>query len=151
MAQYAANTDVTSEKSQAEIRRTIQRYGAKQYAYMEDDTRAVIAFVAHERQVRFILPLPSRDEKRFTHHSRGPRTPSAAEAEYEQAVRQKWRALNLVIKAKLEAVESGIAQFDQEMYGYVVLPNGRTIYEETHEQVDVAISTGVVRSLMIES
>jgi hypothetical protein len=37
------------------------------------------------------------------------------------------------------------------MYGYVVLPNGRTIYEETHEQVDVAISTGVVRSLMIES
>lgn len=48
------------------------------------------------------------------------------ETAWAQACRQKWRALNIVVKAKLEAVESGIAMFE-EFLAYIVLPNGLTV------------------------
>ena len=41
--------------------------------------------------------------------------------------RQRWRALNLAIKAKLEAVESGIVTFDQEFLAHIVGPSGQTV------------------------
>lgn len=151
MGAYAATTDVTAEKSQAELKRTVMRYGATKYATMEEDERAMVAFDASGRRVRFTLPLPSRSDREFTHHSRGLRTASAAEAAYEQAVRQKWRALNLVVKAKLEAIESGISTFDQEFYGHLVLPNGQTVFEQSIKQVDAMIAAGTSGPFMLES
>lgn len=151
MATYAANTDVSSEKSLAELKRTITRFGATHFGYTEEPKVATVAFVVRDRQVRFRLPLPDRNERRFTHHSRGERTPSAAEAEYEQAVRQKWRALALVVKAKLEAVESGISEFDQEFLAYVVLPDGRTVYDRIGRQVGAEIESGGAARLELGS
>jgi hypothetical protein len=145
---YADKTEVTSEKSRAEIERTLQRYGADSFAYASEPTRAMVGFVMQGRQVRFVLPLPDRKERRFTHHSRGERTTTAAAAEYDQAVRQKWRALALMVKAKLEGVESGIVTFEQEFFAHTVLPNGKTVYEQTADDVGVAISTGNVRPLL---
>lgn len=49
------------------------------------------------------------------------------EKAYEQACRQRWRALNLAVKAKLEAVSSGIASFEEEFLAHIVLPNGKTV------------------------
>jgi hypothetical protein len=85
--------------------------------YGWQDGSAVIAFRANDRRVRFMLPLPDRNAKEFTHHDRGPRQFEAAERLYEQAIRQRWRALALVIKAKLEAVEAGISEFEDEFLG----------------------------------
>lgn len=144
---YAKSTDVSSSKSRQEIELTLERYGATQFAYATSESDAMVAFVAHEKQIRFILPLPSRNEREFTHHSRGVRTPSAAQDQYEQAVRQKWRALALVVKAKLEAVESGITTFEQEFFGNIVLPGGQTVYQTTGEQVARALATGTVPRL----
>lgn len=128
---YAANTTVTVEKSRNEIESVLARYGASKFMYGWDGDGAVIAFVIGEgdekRQVRFQLPLPSRDERRFTHHSRGRRTATEVERQWEQACRQRWRALLLVVKAKLEAVESGIASFEDEFLAYIMLPNGMTV------------------------
>lgn len=151
MATYAATTDVSSEKSLAELKRTITRFGATHFGYTEQPTMATVAFVVRDRQVKFSLPLPDRNERRFTHHSRGARTATAAENEYEQAVRQKWRALALVVKAKLEAVESGIAEFDQEFLAYVVLPGGQTVYDRIGRQVGVEIETGGAAKLELTS
>jgi hypothetical protein len=39
-----------------------------------------------------------------------------------------------VIKTKLEAVESGITEFEAEFYAHTVLPGGQTVYEATREQ-----------------
>ena len=41
---------------------------------------------------------------------------------HEQERRRLWRALLLNIKAKLEAVESGISVFDEEFMAHIVLP-----------------------------
>lgn len=152
MGTYAASTDVTSDKSRAEIERTLTRYGATHFGYMSEPGRALVAFQKDGRQVRFVIPLPDRASRDFTLTPTGRQaSPDAASRAYEQAIGQKWRALALVVKAKLEAVESGIAEFDQEFYGYVVLPSGRTVYEETSEQVATMIANRVPGRLMLEA
>lgn len=131
MSRYAENTSVGSDKSRAEIERTLARYGASSFMYGWDQDRAMVGFIANDRQVRFLLPMPNRDDREFTHTpARGDRrSPAQAEQAYEQAVRQRWRALALVIKAKLEAVEAGIVTFDEEFAMHFMLPNGRTVGE----------------------
>jgi DNA-binding IclR family transcriptional regulator len=149
-ARYAQGTSVDSSASRAEIERTLTRYGARSFMYGWEESRAALAFSADGRQVRFILPLPDRHDRRFTHTpAKGQkRTPEAAEKEYEQACRQSWRALALVVKAKLEAVAAGIVSFEQEFLAHIVLPNGRTVFEETSEAVETAYRTGSVKPLL---
>src|SRR5262245_58482775 len=108
MTRYAEKTTVSSDSSRGEIERTLARYGADQFMYGWDGNRAVLAFRARGKQVRFVLPLPDRNGREFTHTPERnlERSQAAREAAYEQAVRQRWRALALVIKAKLEAVEA---------------------------------------------
>ncbi|OOB90727.1 hypothetical protein [Rathayibacter sp. VKM Ac-2630] len=150
--QYAAKTDVPSDRSRAEIERTLERYGAESFAYMTQPGQAQVAFQVGRRQIRFVVPLPEKGAKEFTRTPTGrAASPTAAQSAYEQAVRQRWRALALVVKAKLEAVSSGLAELDQEFYAYVVLPNGRTVYEETAQQVDQMIATRSVGALQLTS
>lgn len=146
---YAASTQVPVDKSKAEIERTLRRYGASSFAYYSDDHRAVVAFVKHDRQIRFSLPMPDPNDRQFTHHARGVRTSSAREALYEQATRQKWRALNLVIKAKLEAVEAGIVTFEDEFAMFMVLPGGETVAEHVIPMIDEVYATGNASLLQI--
>lgn len=152
MGTYASNTEVSSDRSRAEIERTLARWGADSFAYMASRTQAQIAFEYDGKRIRFVLPLPDRSSREFTLTPTGKsRVKSAADAAYEQAVRQKWRALNLVVKAKLEAVESGISTFEQEFYANLVLPNGQTVFEATIPQVVRAIRTGNQGPLMLEA
>ena len=148
MSTYAADTTVSVEKSRAEIDRTLERYGATSFAYMSTSGRAVIMFEAADRRIRFDLPLPAKDERRFTHTARGERTPSVALGAWEQACRQRWRALNLAIKAKLEAVESGIATFENEFLAYVVLPNGTTVGDWSAPALAKAYTSNTMPALM---
>jgi hypothetical protein len=46
------------------------------------------------------------------------------------SLRQRWRALTLTLKAKLEAVECRIETFESAFLPYMVLPSGKTIGEE---------------------
>jgi hypothetical protein len=137
---YAAKTDVGSDRSRAEIERTLQRYGARGFMYGWDEQKAVLGFVVHDRQVRFELPMPDRKAKEFwrTPARNTLRSPSAAEAAYDQAVRQRWRSLALVIKAKLEAVQAGIVEFDQEFLAHIVI-GGRTVGDVLVPQLQAAI------------
>lgn len=152
MGTYAAGTDVTSDRSRAEIERTLARYGATHFGYMTEPQMATIAFRFDGRAVRFIVRMPDRQSTEFTRTPTNKvATTTAAESKYEQAIRQRWRALNLVVKAKLEAVESGIAEFDQEFGMYIVLPSGRTVYETVGEQVVTMVQTGKSTPLMLES
>lgn len=144
MTKYAANTQVSSSASRTEIEKTLTRYGASDFAYGWTGGQAMVGFGVHGRQVRFYLPLPDRQDKAFTHTpERGTRrSTSAAEAEYEKSVRQRWRALALVIKAKLEAVESGIVTFDEEFLAHLVLPGGQSVHDAVMPQVHQAFATG---------
>ncbi|MGV0595649.1 hypothetical protein [Mycolicibacterium porcinum] len=151
MAKYAANTDVSSDRSRAEIERTLERYGAREFMYGWDQNRAVVGFVLNQREIRFVLPLPDRDSTDFTRTPTGrPRPATQARAEYEQAVRQRWRSLALVIKAKLEAVESGIVTFDAEFLAHIVLPDGRTVADTVVPRVEQAYRDHEMPSLLPE-
>ena len=150
MGTYAATTEVSSDNTQAEIKRTLLRYGATKFLYGEDESTALIGFVMHERHVKFLLPLPDRDGHEFTHTPvrKTRRTVDATEQAYEQAVRQRWRALNLVIKAKLEAVESGIVGFVEEFGPFMVLPDGSRMIDHMEDAIDVSYETGEVPPLL---
>lgn len=143
MTRFAASTEVSSGRSRDEIERTLERYGADQFLSGWQDNAAVVGFRMNARHIRFVLLLPAKNEKRFTHHSRGERTTDAALKEWEQAVRQRWRALALVIKAKLEAVESGIAVFEDEFMANIVLPGGETVGQFMRPQIAEAYRIGV--------
>jgi len=149
-ARYAESTSVPSEKSRAEIERTLTRYGAETFQYGWTAGRAVIAFVADGRQIRLELPLPDRDAVEFWTTPTGrARTASTAEKEYEQAVRQRWRALALMVKAKLEAVEAEIVSFEDEFLPHTVMPDGRTVAQQIRPAVDHAIATRAPAPLQI--
>lgn len=128
---YAARTDVPVEKSRAEVERTLTRYGAKSFAYFTEESRAIIVFVAHERRIRFDLPLPKGDSKAD-----------------QQVARSRWRALLLCIKAKLEAVESKIETFEEAFLAHVVLPDGMTTWQHAKPAIESAYKTGSMPPLL---
>lgn len=151
---YAANTSVASDRSQAEVKSTLQRYGASKYAYFEEDERAAIVFEFNNRRLRFDLPLPSRTSDDFIYRQYdGQRTDSVLPVskqheKWEQACRQRWRALALAIKAKLEAVESGITTFEEEFLSHIVMANGQTIGEYVVPQVQQICDSGTLPKLL---
>lgn len=150
MTRYAENTQVSSSKSRQEIETTLERYGASAFMYGWEGTNAIVCFQARGRRVRFELPLPDRNSEKFTTSParRTRRSAEAAASAYEQAVRQRWRALALVIKAKLEAVESGISVFDEEFLANIMLPDGRTVGQFMLPQVEESYRGGSMPLLL---
>ncbi len=147
--QYAAGTEVSSERSRAEIERTLRRYGATNFVYGWDRAHALLGFTAEGRQVRFMLRMPDPRDEEFTRTPTGKtRSATAAAQAYEQAVRQRWRALSLVVKAKLEAVQIGLVTFQDEFLAHIVLPDGRTVADTVREGVNEAYRSGSVQELL---
>ena len=145
MGRFAENTSVSVEKSLAEIKRTLDRYGADQFGYAEDAARglASVQFSASDRHIRFVLSLPNRNDKQFSLTATGKlRSHDAAIKAWEQACRQRWRALALAIKAKLEAVEAGISEFEDEFMAHIVLPGGGTVSQLMRPQIEQAYLSG---------
>lgn len=147
---YAANTIVSADKSRAEIERCLVRYGATGFTYGWQGSMAVIGFEAKNRRVAFFLPMPDKTSKEFTHTAgKGQRrTQEAGLVAWEQACRQRWRALALAVKAKLEAVEAHITTFDDEFLAHMVLPNGKTVGQTIQPQLEMARSSGKMPPLL---
>lgn len=137
---YAQSTEVSSDKSRSEIEKTLQRYGASAFMYGWQDSGAVVGFEMKGRSIKFMLPLPDRGSKEFTQYTcRGKlsaRTEDAAAKLWEQACRQRWRALALCIKAKLEAVECGITTFEHEFLAHFLAADGRTVGDHIIPQLN---------------
>jgi hypothetical protein len=145
---YAESTSVPVEKSKIEIERVLRRYGATCFASGWDDARATVLFEAHKKRIKFILPLPPKEEYTKTPEGRTRHKPEIVEAAWEQGCRSRWRALCLIIKAKLEAVQSGVSLFEQEFAVHTVLPNGSTVGEMIVPQIDEAYRTGKMPPLL---
>ena len=150
MATYAANTEVSTERSKAEIERLLARYGADQFISGWQESEAVIGFRANGKMIRFNLPLPRKDEKRFvlSHGGRRTRASDQILKVWDQTCRQSWRALALVIKAKLEAVESEITSFETEFMAHIVMPDGRTVGDHVRPNIEHAYQSGKVPPLL---
>jgi hypothetical protein len=55
---------------------------------------------------------------------------------------QRWRALLLVIKAKLESVESNIETFEHAFLAQIVMPNDQTVSEILNPIIAFAYKSG---------
>jgi hypothetical protein len=148
---YAEGTVVTVDKSRTEIERTLERFGATAFAYgwSSDHLASVVSFEAQDRRVRFTLPMPDRSAREFTHTGRGVRrTEQAMRDAYDGELKRRWRALALVVKAKLEAVATGIVTFEEEFLAHIVLPSGQTVGEYTAPQLAEVYGSGEMPALL---
>ena len=142
---FATDTTVPVERSKAEIERLLGRYGAARFMSGWDGDTAVIGFVLGNRTIRFTLPLPAKTDKQFHRTPTGRQRRNLADAEraWEQACRSRWRALLLVIKAKLEAVQVGISTVEDEFLAWTVLPgDGRTVGDRLRLAINESVSSG---------
>lgn len=150
MSLYARNTQVSVDRSRAEIEKTLHRYGATKTATMVDreEGHAAVMFEWEKRAIRISLPLPQLHA--FSKTEKGkPRAPAARDAEHEKATRQRWRALLLVLKAKFEAVEAGITTFEKEFLAFHLLPTGQTVGERVEPEMRRAIEGGHMPTLRL--
>lgn len=148
MARYAEGTTVPAERSQQEITALLRGFGARNVAVGWGDDRAVVEFEARARRIRIMVALPV-DASGFTRTATGrARTRVQAETAWQAEIRRCWRALLLVLKAKLEIVESGITDFDREFLANTVLPDGSTVYEHTGPAIEQAYATGLIPALL---
>lgn len=146
---YAKDTSVNQTQSLLEIERTLSRYGADQFMYGRQQDKAAVGFVMHGRQVRIVVGMPDKMSSEFWETPTGrDRTEPAALKEWEQACRARYRALALVVKAKLEAVESGITTFEEEFMAHLVLPGGQTVGERLLPEYEEARRTGNLPPLL---
>lgn len=139
---YAETTTVAFEKSVSEIIMAVRKAGAGQIGQFEGPDYYAVQFVLGDRLIRFRLPFPSLD----TIPKRGGNnigyTNSQRLAKLEQRKRQRGRAMLLVIKAKLESVESGIETLEQAFLAHVVMSDGKTVYERIAEPIALEYSAG---------
>jgi len=171
MTRYAEGTTVTVDKSRVEAERVLVRYGASGFAYgwdqrtevkavhcsragCEQEGRAIeacrrehawdiepeerivrevvtIQFKFKERAIRLTVPMPTERE-------------AGTKAKLEAATRQRWRALVLVIKAKLEAVASGISSLEAEFMANVVTDSGETLGEILLPRMQRVVERGLL-------
>ena len=146
---YANNTSVSVDRSRAEIETILKKHGAEKFMYAWDADKAVIAFRAGNRNIKFAVPLPRREDFKATHTGRH-RKISRIEDIFEAETRRKWRALALLVKAKLVGVQDGIASFETEFMPYTVLPNGRTVAEEVAPMIEDIYSSGKMIPLLTQ-
>jgi hypothetical protein len=147
---YAENTSVSVEKTKGDIERTLARYGADQFMYGWNQDQAMIGFAYQQKMIKILLSLPDRNDAEFqnTPSGRRKRDGEAALQAWEQACKSRWRALLLVIKAKLEAIEVGVSTFENEFLAYIALPDGGTVGEWALDAIPKAIATGKMPKLL---
>lgn len=152
MPRYAKQTTVGVAATQTEIERVLARYGASKFIRGWDENGATVAFSLGSRMIRFTLPLPALGEFRYArvnqHASVTERTKAQQEKAWEQACRQRWRALLLIIKAKLEAVDAGVVTLEDEFLAQTMLADGSTVGEWAGPQIDEVYRTGGMPALL---
>jgi hypothetical protein len=159
---YAERTSVPVERSRAELEALLARAGAEAFAYAWKDVdqwreaarRDVrvrvfqLGFTLKRLPIRVDLPMPALDE--FARSSAGRvRTPLQREQARADEERRRWRALVLVVKAKLEAVATGITTFEKEFLADVVV-GGSTVGQEFGGELCRLVRDGKVPKLLGE-
>jgi hypothetical protein len=144
---YAEKTSVPVERSETEIKRVLQRYGAAKIGVMTEPTKATIYFQVKDRDVQLVIPLPQGGDP-FPGKKGHTWTKSGAEGEQ----RRRWRVMVLTLKAMLEAVDSQITTFDQVFLAHVVMPGtGRTIGDLLVPKLPALCSGKTLPALLAEN
>jgi hypothetical protein len=156
MQVFAIGTKVSVEKSRAELDTLLGKYGATARAIVVDDqqARAQVAFMLGGLKYRLDIPLPVRAMGEPPVLPRGWKVWSEFEREqwclkqYDQTLRERWRVVVLLIRAKLEAVGLGLSTVEKEFIADLVLEDGRTVYTALGDNIRYALATNAPLSLV---
>lgn len=96
------------------------------------------------------IPFPSRNDPaiEMTPSGQWVRSEKQQQEAYDRAIRQRWRALTLYIKATLEAAEAGIITLEDAFLAYTALPGGMTTSAWIQAHIDTAYRTGQIPPLL---
>lgn len=146
---FAEGTRVEIETTRAELERLLRGYGADAVVMGWDGPISTVAFRLRGRHVRYTIERPTRSESVVSSYPSGKPRPSHAISEAIAAeYRRRWRALLLVVKAKLELVAAGDSDFEDEFMTHVMLPDGSLVRDWMGPQVEQAYETGQMPALL---
>lgn len=150
---YAETTSVPVDRSRLEVERILKKAGGNQFGYWDDDEHSVSVIVCQLEgySLKFHVfqpdPIDYRDNGK-TGRSRRTRTPKQAEQAAEQELKRRWRALSLIVKAKLEVIASGQSTIGREFMADMLLPSGKTVGEEMEPKLIQAAQQGKMPKLL---
>jgi len=145
---YAQGTDVPVERSRAELETILHKHGATSIGMLRDQAGVVLVFEMSGRRIKQSIANPDPAQYQLT-DKRQRRSPEAVKAAVEAELKRRWRALVLIIKAKLELVASGGSTFEVEFLPHVLLPNGETVAEAMLPRIAQAYQTGSMPRLSL--
>lgn len=129
---YARNTTVPIDRTRLAIEALLRDNGADRidnsWRAHDGKEAAAIQFEREGILVRFVMPMPPREQFELT-PTGFERSKDSVDKAFNQASRSRWRALLLIIKAKFEAIESGIVSFEEEFLAHMMLPNNQSVGE----------------------
>ena len=126
---YGDRTQVPFDRSVREIINLVKKAGAQQVGQMEEPQRLTLMFSLGDRQVRFRVAWEDNVRSRA----------------------QRARALLLVIKAKLESIESGVETFEQAFLANIVLADGVTVHDRVRADLALEYKGGGQRMYLLGS
>ena len=147
---YAEGTSVPVEKSLGEIVALVKKHGAQRVAQAEDVGAISVWFFLNDRMLRFRVKLPTMEEMPTRDGRNSILSDKQRNDRAAAACRQKARALLLVIKAKLESVESNVETFDEAFLPNIVMSDGMTVMERIREPLALEYQTGKAFPMMLE-
>lgn len=119
---YAEGTAVTVASSRGEISGILGNHGVERQGWMTGPDGDQLMFELGGHQFRFTIVKPTLAEVRrlypnaYDHQSK-------LDAEW----RRRWRANVLLLKAKLEFIDSGDTTLERELLPYMLTSGGQTI------------------------
>jgi len=157
---YAKGTDVAPEKSRAEIEKLLTKQKVSQVGVNMDlaNGRAIVLFTmpgvvitpaqvwpkvdevrGPPRVVSFAVKMPKREDFNKSRHGYLP-TADKVDALWQQAIRERWRNLLMVLKGKFVAIESGVETFEEAFLCHLQVPSGGTVGEHVMPRYQQAIA-----------
>lgn len=130
MTRYAEGTKVTVESSRGEITGILAKHGVQKMGWMSSPDGDELLFELEGGSFRFRMVKPTADSLR-ARDGKNYAYPQNIDWEAKAVAewRRVWRANVLLLKAKLEFIESGDTTLDRELMAYRVLKDGRTLEE----------------------
>lgn len=146
---FAEGTKVAIETTRVELEKLLRAYGADAVVIGWDGPTSTVAFRLRGRHVKYTIERPTSAESVVSSYPSGKPRPRNLHAEAIAAEhRRRWRALLLIVKAKLELVAGGDSEFEDEFLTRVMLPDGSTVGEWIAPQLDQAYQSGRMPALM---
>lgn len=141
MREYAATTSVSVDKTRLDITELIRKHGAQNIGHMETNDGIHLVFDLADRRIRYFMPTPDAYDFRKTPTGKN-RTAEQVSKAVDQANRSRWRALLLIIKAKLEGIAIGVSTVEQEFLSNIVMPSGKLVASEVVPRIADAYKSG---------